>query len=172
MNVAYQQLIPEDFDANSRVWIYQSNRLFFISEALEIEAMLEDFLSKWNSHGSPIKGYANLLYGQFLVFIADETATGVSGCSTDSSVKVVKEIEQRFKVNMFDREFLAFMIKDKIQMLPLNQLKYAIENNFITPDTLYFNNLVRNKHELLNNWLIPVKDSWLKKKIESFQLAQ
>ncbi len=172
MNVAYQQLIPEDFDANSRVWIYQSNRLFFISEALEIEAMLEDFLSKWNSHGSLIKGYANLLYGQFLVFIADETATGVSGCSTDSSVKVVKEIEQRFKVNMFDREFLAFMIKDKIQMLPLNQLKYAIENNFITPDTLYFNNLVRNKQELLNNWLIPVKDSWLKKKIESFQLAQ
>lgn len=172
MNVAYQQLIPEDFDANSRVWIYQSNRLFFISEALEIEKMLEEFISKWNSHGSPIKGYANLLYGQFLVFIADETATGVSGCSTDSSVKVVKEIEQRFKVNMFDREFLAFMIKDKIQMLPLNQLKYAIENNFITPDTLYFNNLVRNKHELLNNWLIPVKDSWLKKKIESFQLAQ
>jgi hypothetical protein len=172
MNLAYQQLIPEDFDANSRVWIYQSNRLFFISEALEIEAMLEEFINKWNSHGAPIKGYANLLYGQFLVFIADETATGVSGCSTDSSVKVVKEIEQKFKVNMFDREFLAFMIKDKIQMLPLNQLKYAIENNFITPDTLYFNNLVKNKQELLNNWLIPVKDSWLKKKIESFQLTQ
>lgn len=172
MNVAHEQLIPEDFDANSRVWIYQSNRLFFISEALEIEKMLEEFISKWNSHGTPIKGYANLLYGQFLVFIADETTTGVSGCSTDSSVKVVKEIEQRFKVNMFDREFLAFMIKDKIQMLPLNQLKYAIENNFITPDTLYFNNLVKNKQELLNNWLIPVKDSWLKKKIESFQLAQ
>jgi hypothetical protein len=172
MNLAYQHLIPEDFDANSRVWIYQSNRLFFISEALEIEELLEEFLAKWNSHGAPIKGYANLLFGQFLVFIADETATGVSGCSTDSSVKVVKEIEQRFKVNMFDREFLAFVLKDKIQMLPLNQLKYAVENNFITPDTLYFNNLVKNKQELLNNWMIPVKESWLKKKIENFAVAQ
>lgn len=172
MNLAYQHLIPEDFDANSRVWIYQSNRLFFLSEALEIEEMLEDFLSKWNSHGAPIKGYANLLFGQFLVFIADESATGVSGCSTDSSVRVVKEIEQRFKVNMFDREFLAFVVKDKIQMLPLNQLKYAVENNFITPDTVYFNNLVKNKQELLNNWMIPVKESWLKKKMENFTVAQ
>jgi hypothetical protein len=161
MNLAYQHLIPEDFHSNSKVWVYQANRLFFISEALEIEDMLNDFLRKWNSHGTPVKGYANLLFGQFLIFMADETATGVSGCSTDSSVKVVKEIENRFSVNMFDRQTLAFVVKDKIQVLPLSQLKYAIENNFIQPDTLYFNNLVKNKEELLNNWMIPVKDSWL-----------
>jgi hypothetical protein len=73
---------------------------------------------------------------------------------------------------MFDRQLLAFMVKDKIQMLPLNQLKYAVENNFITPDTIYFNNLVKNKEELMNNWMVPVKNSWLKSKIESFQTAE
>lgn len=172
MNIAYQHLIPENFHPGSKVWIYQSNRLFTIGEALDIEDILNDFLSKWNSHGTPVKGYANLLFGQFVVFMADETATGVSGCSTDSSVRVVKEIEQRFGVGMFDRQLLAFMIKDKVQVLPLSQLKYAVENNFITPDTLYFNNLVKNKEELLNEWMIPVKDSWLKARIESFQTAQ
>jgi hypothetical protein len=35
--------------------------------------------------------------------MADETATGVSGCSTDSSVRLIKEIEKIFGVNMFDR---------------------------------------------------------------------
>lgn len=172
MDLSYQQFIPEDFDASSKVWIYQSNRLFSISEAFGIEDILKAFLSQWNSHGTPVKGYANLLFGQFLIFIADETATGVSGCSTDSSVRVVKEIEQRFKVSMFDRQLLAFVVKDKIQMLPLSQLKYAVENKFITPDTLYFNNLVKNKEELLSNWLIPVKDSWLKSRIETFQTTE
>jgi hypothetical protein len=172
MNLPYRQLIPEDFNDNSRVWVYQSNRLFMISEALDIEDMLNEFITKWNSHGTPVKGYANLLYGQFVVFMADESATGVSGCSTDSSVRVVKDIEERFKVSMFDRQLLAFMIKDKIQMLPLSQLKYAVENGFITADTLYFNNLVKNKEELLNNWMIPVKNSWLKTKVDSFQTAQ
>ncbi len=93
----------------------------------------------------PVKGYANLFFGQFIVLMADERATGVSGCSTDSSVRLIKQIEELFKVNMFDRTTLAFKVKDKVQMLPLAQLQYAINNNFITPDTVYFNNLVQNK---------------------------
>ncbi|MDB5190948.1 MAG: hypothetical protein JWQ96_511 [Segetibacter sp.] len=166
MNLEYQQLIPEDFHPSSRVWVYQSSRLFFISEALEIEEMLETFVGEWNSHGDKVKGYGNLLFGQFVVLIADETQAGVSGCSTDSSVRLIKAIEQKFKVDMFNRQNLAFLVKDRVQLLPLNQLNYALENNFITPDTLYFNNLVQTKEELLNNWMIPVKQSWLAKKLK------
>ncbi len=65
---------------------------------------------------------------------------------------------------MFDRTTLAFKVKDKVQMLPLAQLQYAINNNFVTPETVYFNNLVQTKEELENKWLIPVKDSWLREK--------
>src|SRR5678816_4958372 len=93
MNLEYQQQIPENFDDGSRVWIYQSSRLFFLSEALQIEELLENFVSAWQSHGVPVKGYANLFFGQFIVLMADESATGVSGCSTDSSVRLIKHIE-------------------------------------------------------------------------------
>lgn len=170
MNLDYKHLLPQDFDAGSRVWIYQSSRLFMISEALEIESMLEEFVEQWKSHGTPVKGYGNLFFGQFIVLMADETASGVSGCSTDSSVRLIKQIEARFNVNMFDRQMLALMIKDKLQLLPLSQLNYAIENNFIGPDTLYFNNLVQTKSELEHNWLIPVKESWLAKRIPQLQI--
>lgn len=167
MDLSYQSFIPEDFAPSSRVWIYQSSRLFTISEALELETILNDFTINWLSHGTPVKGYANLLFGQFVVFIADETATGVSGCSTDSSVRVVKEIEQHFKVNMFDRQQLAFVVKGKIQLLPLAQFGYALDNGFIQPDTLYFNNLVSNKQELIEKWLVPVKESWLSNRMKA-----
>jgi hypothetical protein len=66
---------------------------------------------------------------------------------------------------MFDRTALAFVVKDKVQLLPLSQLQYAIDNGFIKGDTLYFNNLVQSKEELETNWIIPVKDSWLSKKV-------
>jgi len=166
MKLEYKHLIPEDFHSTSRVWIYQSSRLFSLSEALQIEDLLNDFVQRWNTHGVPVKGYANLLFGQFVVLIADETATGVSGCSTDSSVRVIKQIEQQFGVNMFDRQTLAFVVKDKVQLLPLAQLNYAATNGFINPDTLYINNLVATKEELLNNWMIPVKQSWLSSRIK------
>lgn len=165
MDLNYQQHLPEDFHSSSRVWIYQSSRIFLISEALEIETMLQEFTDSWNSHGTPVKGYANLFFGRFLILMADETATGVSGCSTDSSVHLVKEIEQRFKVDMFNRQSLAFIVKDKLEVIPLSQLRYAFDNGFITTESLYFNNTVLSKEQLLNNWIIPVKDSWLMKQL-------
>jgi hypothetical protein len=164
MNFEYKHLLPQDFADSSRVWIYQCNRLFGMGEALQIEDLLNDFTAQWKSHGAPVKGFATLLFGQFVVIMADETATGVGGCSTDSSVRVIKQIEETFKVNMFDRQLLAFILKDTIQRLPLAHIKHAIENQFITADTLYFNNLAATKQELENNWLIPVKDSWLAKR--------
>jgi len=165
MNLSYDHLLPGEFHANSKVWIYQSDRIFTLGEALDIEEMLESFVAGWQSHGDPVKGFATLFFGQFLVLMADETATGVSGCSTDSSVRLIKQIEQKFKVNLFNRQLLAFVIKDKIQLLPLSQLSYAIENAFITGDTLYFNNTVLTKKELLENWIIPMQRSWLKTRL-------
>ena len=166
MNIDFIEQVPVDFSGSSRVWIYQSSRLFFLSEALQIEEILEQFVTNWKSHGTPVKGYANLFFGQFIVLMADESTEGVSGCSTDSSVHVIKEVEKLFKVNMFDRQTLAFIIKDKVQLLPLSQLNYAIENNFVDVGTIYFNNIVETKNELLKSWLIPVKDSWLAKRIK------
>ena len=165
MNFEYKHLLNDDFDPASRVWVYQSSRLFTISEALQIEEMIDQFSHNWNSHGVPVKATAHLFFGQFVMLMADETATGVSGCSTDSSVRLIKEIEKVFGVNMFDRMALAFIVKDKIQILPMSQLKYSIEQGFITAETLFFNNVVLTKEELENNWIIPAKDSWLAKKI-------
>jgi hypothetical protein len=165
MNVDFTEHLPEDFADSSRVWIYQSSRLFFISEALEMEDMLNDFATNWKSHGAPVKGFANLFFGRFIVLMADETATGVSGCSTDSSVHLIKSIEEKYKVQLFDRQNLAFIVKDKIEVIPLSQLEYAAENNFINADTLYFNNTVLSKKEMVEKWIIPVKDSWLAKRV-------
>lgn len=165
MNLEYRSLLPADFPTDSRVWVYQSSRLFTLPEALEIEDRLQAFIASWNSHGAPVKGYANLFFGRFIILMADENATGVSGCSTDSSVRLVKGIEESFGVQMFDRQTLAFLRKDRVELLPLAQFRYAVENGFIGPDTLYFNNLVQTKVELENHWIIPVRESWLAAKL-------
>src|ERR1700748_3086752 len=116
MNFEYKHLLNEDFHPDSRVWVYQSSRLFTMSEALQIEEMINQFSQNWLSHGVPVKGAAHLFFGQFVVLMADETATGVSGCSTDSSVRLIKEIEKTFQVQLFDRLTLAFQRDGKTQM--------------------------------------------------------
>jgi len=167
MNWEYKHLIPEDLSPSSRVWIYQSSRLFALSEALEIEEILDRFLASWNAHGDAVKGFATLFFGQFVILIADETEVHVSGCSTDSSVRVIRELEQRFQVRLFDRTTLAFAREGKVDLLPMAQLGYAVQHDFVTADTLYFNNTVLTKKDLLGHWIIPVKDSWLASRLKT-----
>jgi hypothetical protein len=166
MNLQYKNLLPSLFSPESRVWIYQSSRLFTVSEAFFIEDKLNEFAAQWTSHGDPVKGSGHLFFGRFIILLADESATGVSGCSTDGSVRLIKSLESELHAPFFDRQLLALIVKDKIELMPLVQLRYAAEHRFIGPDTLYFNNAVQTKKELEENWIIPLRQSWLAKKIQ------
>jgi hypothetical protein len=84
--------------------------------------------------------------------------------------RFIKKMEAQFGISLFDRQTLAFVINDEIQTLPMRELASAVENNFITADTLYFNNTVLTRKDLEDNWLIKVKDSWLARKL-TFPLA-
>lgn len=167
MDINFQKHLPEDFADNSRVWIYQAGRMFGLGEAFKLQEILNEFIQEWHAHGKKVKGYANLFFGRFIILMADESETVVSGCSTDSSVRMIKEVERLFNIDMFSRTNLAFIVKDKIEAIPLSQVKYALEHGFLHKDTLYFNNTISTKKELEENWLIPVKDSWLKDRIPS-----
>ena len=159
--------IPADFSADSRVWIYQCNRSLTESERNEMIGLLNNFANSWKSHGDPVKGFGSIFFNQFLILMADESATGVSGCSTDSSVKLMKELELKYNLVLFDRLTLAFLINDSILTIPLTQVKQAIKDGLINEETLYFNNTVLSKSALEKDWLIPIKKSWLAQKIKN-----
>ena len=159
--------LPAGFAADSRVWIYQGHRPFSAGEATQTRQLLTSFLPAWNSHGTPVKGFADILYDQFVVLMADETASGVSGCSTDSSVRVIKQIEEQTGVHLFDRLNLAFYMDGAVRLVPISELPQALNEGVITASTLYFNNTVQSKEELEEKWLIQLKDSWLRTKYYS-----
>jgi hypothetical protein len=165
MEFNYREALPREMDPSSRVWIYQSSRLFTLTEAFVIEDMLKEFTGSWKSHGVPVKGYGNLFFGQFIILMADEKASHVSGCSTDSSVRLIREMETRFQVQLFDRQLLAFLVRDKIQLLPMQQLPFAVAHGHIRPDTLYVDNTVLTKAEMEERWIVPVNKSWLASRI-------
>ena len=57
-----------------------------MSEALKIEEMLAAFVRDWKTHGTPVKGYGNLFYGQFIVLMADETRIAILTVDDDPIV--------------------------------------------------------------------------------------
>lgn len=160
-----QELIPADFADESRVWIFQGSRPLSEKEEAEINEQLLQFYSQWKAHGEPVKGWARLLFSQFIVVMADETGTHVSGCSTDGMVRVIKSLERQYSVNFFDRMTITFLVEGKAQMLPFGQVQYALDKGYIHAETLTFNNIATTRAELLNNWLVPLRESWLAARI-------
>lgn len=147
----------------SKVWIYQGDREFTYDEMDDIREALYDFVETWESHGIPIQGYGNIFHRRFLVFVADETGHGVSGCSTDKSVNLVKQLGQRFNADFFNRWMFAFM-DDKEEIFTLSKDEFALkyEQGELNNDSLIFDPLVKTKDEFLRKWIIPVNDSWHK----------
>jgi hypothetical protein len=169
MNLDYKYLLDGSFHPSSCVWIYQGSRLLTVAEALEIEGILQRFVAGWKSHGDPVKGAGYLFFGQFIILVADTSRDPIGGCSTDESVRLMKELEQRYGIRLFDRTTLAFVVKDRIELLPLSQLDYAFANGFITGDTLYFNNVIQTLEELKSRWIIPARESWLASRLPAPQ---
>lgn len=168
MNKEFKKFIPEKFKDNSRVWVYQSSKAFTTKEALEIMERLQEFSKQWHSHGDSVDNFIHLFFDRFIVLMADESNIMVSGCSTDSSIKFLKNLEKDYHVQLFNRQILAFIVDQKIITVPLEKVNQAIESEMINGDTLYFNNTILTKKDLLNKWIIPVKESWLAGRIPQF----
>jgi hypothetical protein len=144
----------------SKVWVYQANRSFTQDEVWDISDILENFVAQWKSHQRDVKGFGSLYYRRFLVLIADEDATDVSGCSIDSSVKLIKELEEAYDLHFFDRLKVCYQITSElIGSFPLNKLNEMIESGKLKDDTIVFNNLVSTKKEFETNWAVPFRDS-------------
>ncbi len=165
MTQELEEILPIDFAETSRVWIFQSNRPFNEKEEIEINEQLYNFYVQWKSHGDDVKGWAKVLFKQFVVVLADVQPGDMGGCSTDSMTRVIQSFERQYQVNLFDRLTITFLVDGKPQPLPMQQVKYALEKGYIETDTLLFNNLVDRKEKLIKEWLVPLNKSWLWNKV-------
>ncbi|MHB0754069.1 ABC transporter ATPase [Polaribacter sp. M15] len=148
---------------NSRVWIYQSDREFTTQEIELISEKAEEFINSWTRHGDDLKGSFTIKYNQFLVLAVDESFNNVSGCSIDSSVRFVQELEQELQIDLMNKMNITFKDNDHINLVKLSDFQKFAKQQKITPETIVFNNMVNTKLDFENNWEVPASQSWHKR---------
>lgn len=147
--------LPED----SRVWVYASDKTISDKNSEQIMDALYTFSQQWKSHGHELDCYAQLFHNQFLVFVADSSSLP-SGCSVDSSVHFIQKLGEHYEVDLFDRLTFQYFDGQHIKNIKKSELKDAYISGQVNDETLFFNNLVQSKSEFINDWIIPLKDSW------------
>jgi hypothetical protein len=148
------------FSPQSRVWVYQSDRAFTSAEVKTIQLQLDEFSAQWKAHGQQLNAKAQVLYNFFIVFIVDEASAGVTGCSIDSSVRIVKEIEQAYQVDLFNRFNMAYKLDERVIVVSKEDFETLVNIKAIGPKTIVFNNMVQSLQEFETRWEVPFEQSW------------
>jgi len=151
-----------ELPGNARIWIYQSKRELAEKEAEGVKLKLREFADNWLRHGEQIKGSFHILYNQFIVLGVDENFNNVSGCSIDSSVRAIKELEDEFDLDLMNKLNIAFKVGMNVNTVSLAEFQEYLKLEKVNQDTIVFNNMIQSKDELASNWEVPVKQSWHK----------
>lgn len=148
---------------NSRIWIYQSNREFTVEEIEHISAKALLFIDQWTRHGDDLKGSFTIKYNQFLVLAVDEGFNNVSGCSIDSSVRFVQELEKELQLDLMNKLNVSFKDGDNINIVKLTDFQQYAKDKKINSETIVFNNMVNTKAAFETQWEVPANKSWHKR---------
>ena len=109
-------IVPfDELPEESRVWIYQSNRVFTVEELDFIRVNANDFLNNWTAHGANLQAAIDIPYDRFLVIALNESLQSASGCSIDSSVRFIQNLEKKLGIILLDKMNVTYRIRNKIE---------------------------------------------------------
>ncbi len=155
MYVPFESL-PEE----SRIWIYPSNRKFSDEEVVSISSELENFLNNWAAHGTSLEASFCIKYNRFIVIAVNPEVQAATGCSIDTSVQLIQEIEKKYGVDLLDKMNVTFKLGEHIAHKTLLDFKKMAKDKAVTGQTIVFNNLVNTIVEFNESWELPANESW------------
>lgn len=144
----------------AKIWVYTSNKLLEPQIQQHIEQRLIAFCEKWTKHGEPLLSSFTVKHQQFIILAVDENYCELSGCAINKSIKIMKELEEDYNIELMNRLNTAFVFENKIKVLPLKIFKDYITQKMIQPETVVFNNLVTTLSEFETQWQVPAYQSW------------
>ena len=155
--VKFDQLPQE-----SRVWIFSAERPLVDKEQAGLLDEVDQFLDQWASHDTPLFAAREIRYEQFLFVAVDDRRVGPSGCSIDSLVRKMKELQDAFGVELVNHAPVLFRRgDDEIVRVARDEFAELANAGSVTPDTTVFDNTLTRLGDIREGrWETRASDSW------------
>lgn len=143
-----------------KIWIYQASRPLTYGEVELIISRLDAFVKEWASHGNKLSATFEVRYNRFILIGVNENQSDASGCSIDSSVKVIRDLERELGISLLDKTKIAFDINGEIITVPFSKLKENVQAGKINSTNVLFDNSITQGSDL-RGWKIAAGKSWM-----------
>lgn len=150
--------LPDD----ARLWVFGAARPLDDAEGAALLEHADRFLAGWAAHGAPVVGGRDLRHRRFLLVAADERATGVSGCSTDTLFRSLAEVERELGTTLRDGGLVFWRGSDgEVRSAPRPAFRERVRAGEVDGGTSVFDNTVATVGDVrAGRWEVPMRASW------------
>jgi hypothetical protein len=146
-----------------KIWIYTLSKQLTSEQELDLKTRSTHFVSTWTAHDVALNASFELYKNRLLIFKVDESNYAASGCSIDKQLRLVKELETAFSVELLNRMLVAYESNGEVEVVKQSQIKELLANHTIRENTLVFDNTITNSAELNSTWKKPLHETYLSK---------
>ncbi len=156
--VAFEQLANA-----SRLWIYPCSRELNTTEIAFVSKQITEFLESWTAHKRELETGWQLVHQQFIMVGVDERRMAASGCSVDSLVRFLKQLETELACPIVGTASAVFYRSSDgcVRAVDRAAFKKSVQAGEVTAETIVFDNTILTVGDFRgSNWEIPFADSW------------
>lgn len=155
-----------------RIWIYTLSQLLPDSQLSLLEQRCRDFVNSWTAHEVSLDASFELYQKRLLIFKVNEAHYNASGCSIDKQLRLVKELEQQFSVELLNRLLVAYEQSGEVQVVKASGIPGLLQEGRLNANTPVFDNTITLSSELDTAWKKPLKDTYLAKYLKADEVSR
>jgi hypothetical protein len=154
--VAFSAL-PDD----ARVWAFGSSDELTPEAQRVLLDSVDDYLSDWRAHGSPLTVARDWRDGRFLAIGLDQRDENASGCSLDALFRVLRDLEPRIGASLLGNSRVYYRIPDgSVGMTDRAGFAALAQEGSLGADSRVFDLSVQTIENWRNRFEVSASDAW------------
>jgi len=152
-------ILPE-FEDDASIWLYGFRDPLDASGRALVREAFTDFLPTWVAHENPVTGSFALLEDRFLL-LCGTVEGGFSGCSVDSTTRILKDLRARSRLDALDRGLVFYRKDGAILAVSRSEFASRLSRGEVNAATRVFDLTPTRLGVLRRNALErPLRESW------------
>lgn len=150
--------LPDD----ARLWVFAADERLNEEAAETLLARVDAFLDQWSAHGHALTCGRELREDRLLLVAVDEASAPATGCSIDSMVRVLKELETELGVGLTDHARVIWRDgQGAVRTAARPTFAEMARNDEVTPETVVFDTTLTRLGDVRAGRLeVPAASSW------------
>jgi hypothetical protein len=154
-------IIPFDsLPDSARVWVFASDSELTGAAADTLLAAVDQFLSQWKAHGTPLRCAREWRDDRFLAIGVDVEAENASGCSIDGLFRTLQELERLIGSRLIGGGRVFYRVGSAIRAATRDEFIEHIRRGDVSGDTAVFDTSLTGAEAWRTRFEQPASAAW------------